>query len=739
MKYYAKTYYKNGQKVGETIQEHTENLLDGITLLRTHFQTEIEQLAGSKVWQDLRIACLLHDLGKLSTTFQNKIRKALKKDPLSSDLTTVCDDVPHNYLSPAFLSGIPDLATEQSRERSQILLYAIAFHHDRPLDFDESTLNEVTKDISTRASQLYQWIKSHIDAYNISELKAFHYFQLKAYLDGNRAEINQLKSNQYFILVKGLLHRLDHAASAHLPVEKSRLGDPLPKLESYLRKNNFQLRPFQRDAAQYRLKNVILTASTGIGKTEFAINWLGDSKVFYTLPLRVSVNAMYKRLSNVFPEDVGIIHSDTYSLCYDDDQLSFENSVQRVDIARQFAYPLIVTTADQLFTSVFKWPGYEKIYATLMYSKVILDEPQSYSPKTLAMIVKALEELAGCGCKFCYMSATQHPFIVKKLSNISTTIGPYYHGERKHKLGLREESISALSSEIVARYKSGDRVLVIVNTVKESQKLFGKLKNNVANIHLLHSGFIKMHRDVKEQLIQDHDKKKKPVVWITTQIVEASLDIDYDVLFTEIATLDALVQRMGRVFRRPGRIVKPNDAYNIMIACSEPSDRGWIYDREIVQLTKHALSSFQGKIVGESDKQALIDQVFDERRLRNTRFFKEFNAAYDLLKLGYQASNRSEAQRLFREIHQVSAIPESIYSSHEGRIDQLVKTIQSKTDRLEKIRASVALQQFLVSVPGYKNKGSFELFTRRSQSIYVVPAKYCEELGLQYDEIEYMY
>src|SRR5690606_14621770 len=277
--------------------------------------------------------------------------------------------------------------------------------------------------------------------------------------------------------------------------------------------------------------------------------------------------------------------------------------------------------------------------------------------------------------------------------------------------------------------------------IKKSQDLFQELKQEAkaGHVELLHAGFIKMHRDRKEESIQHEYKKENPVIWITTQIVEASLDIDYDVLFTEIATLDSLIQRMGRVFRRPGRVVLPKDAPNIIVACHDPSDRGHIYDSEIVRLTKDAIANFHERIISESDKQCLIDQVFSEERLRGTKFLRDYYAAYNLLKLGFQASSKKEAQRLFREINQVSAIPESVYRANERKIEDLLKIIQSKKDKQERIKANIELKQFLVSIPAYRNKSSFKLFERRSESIYVIPAKYSETLGLQYEEIQYMY
>jgi len=745
VKFYAKTYYEDGNIKGETIEEHTENLLSGLIKLQEVFGKEIEIQCGNKdIWQDLKTICLIHDLGKLSTPFQNKIRKKLKKDALLSP--TKYREIPHNYLSPAFLVGIPDLHEPDSQEHFYYLFYSIAFHHDRDFDFDEPTLVvAIETDIASRHEYLSGWIQSHYKAFEPTKPRAFFYLLMKSYLDGNRSDVEQLKSDKYFILLKGLLHRLDHAASAHLPVETDRLGDPTPKIKTYLQERNFEMRAFQEKAVNYRNENVILTASTGMGKTEFAFNWLGDSKGFYTLPLKVSVNAMYNRAKKIFSDKkVGIIHSSSYAvnlssndLKFDNEELSIESNIQLVDRSRQFAYPIIVTTADQLFTAVFKWPGYEKVYATLMYSKVILDEPQSYSPKTLAIIIKGLEDLAKYGARFCYMSATHHPFIIKKLKKIAYELEPVYNTELKHKIRLQDCSINQLSNSIISRYKSREKVLVIVNTVKKCQDLFVYLSKHIDNIHLLHSGFIREDRDKKEKAIQDDYEKDEPVVWVSTQIVEASLDIDYDVLFTEIATLDTLIQRMGRIFRGIGRNIKESHHENVIIACSDPSDKGFIYNKEIVDFTKVELQKFNNGILSEQDKQKLMNAVFDEDRLRNTNFLNEYTNAYNLLAYGF-TTNKNEAQFLFREIDQVSAMPERIYSENEDKINSLMDILKSK-DRKEKIDANTQLNQFVLSVPSYKkqrdNMWQPLEFSRKSD-IWLIPAMYDVDLGLKYGEIE---
>lgn len=742
MEFFAKTFYDKGKKKGETLQKHTKELLNGLVKLKTLYHQEISKhIKNEAFWEDLKLIALFHDLGKISTPFQNKIRKALSLPALPEKLSY--KEIPHNYISPAFITGIKNLKGRENEQRLNSILLCIAFHHERDLDFNESTLEvALHDDILPNLSLITDWLKIYAPNYQISEPSSFYFHLLREYLDGNNDNVNFLKKDREFIFLKGLLHRLDFSASAHLPVETERLGDTTEPLIQYLKQkhNSEGLKPYQEKAKTFRDSSIIATASTGIGKTEFALNWLGDAKGFYTLPLRVSTNAMHKRLTEIFGDRIGLLHSDSFFYEHENNnELSIEENIHRVNTSRQLSMPLTVTTADQLFTSVFKWPGYERIYATMAYSKIILDEPQGYSSKTLAMIIKCLQEVHKMGSKFCYMSATNHPFIINRIQEIAETLPVEFTPDKKHKLQMYENSIEQLSNQILERFGSKQKVLVICNTVKKSQEMYRSLLGK-CNLNLLHSGFIKIHRDKKEETIQKDFKESKPVVWISTQIVEASLDIDYDVLFTEAATLDALVQRMGRIYRRPERLIAEKDKPNIVISGTAPSDNYKIYDATITKRSINTLKKFNGKILLDEEKQQLMNEVYLEEEIRETPFYIDFQKTYNLLDLGYQAANKNEAQKLFREISQIKAIPTSIYGQFEKKIETFKKVILNKKASLpQRLLANKELEKYSLSIPAYKNKGSDLLVEKKDNSIYLIPGQYDEFVGLQYDKIENIY
>ena len=732
---YAKIYYKNGKPYGETIEEHTLNLLKNFEILKRLYYFEIkenlENLTSNRFFWLLETAVLYHDLGKANDLFQRKIRKILKQSYQAT--SGLRREIPHNSLSPAFL---PEYDFLNDKEFF-MLFYAIAYHHYRKTTFDKEELVFTIKTDLEKKLPSLSWVKKKDSYFSMDQPLWTEYF---AYLDEYANDYQVIKRDKDYILLKGILHRLDHSASAHLPVEEERIKETEKKLIAYLNtKDGFKgLKDFQKQAAYLRDKNVLLIASTGVGKTEFAINWIGKDKAFYTLPLRVSVNAIYERFKKVFGENhIGLLHSESALYGIEemkhadkelsDERLSISEHLYRTDLSRQFAMPLTITTADQIFTSVFKWKGYEKIYATLMYAKVVLDEPQGYSPDTLALIIQGLQEIAQLGGKFCLMSATVHPFILQKLKDCLDCLPiECFIKDKKHRISCEDKTIEELVPDIKKAYQVGKRVLVIVNTVKKAQELFKRLKK-IGAISLLHSQFIYMHRKKKEN---DIFNNSKPVIWITTQLVEASLDIDYDILFTELASLDSLIQRMGRVYRkRPYQSDEPN----IVIAMDKPSGKGTVYDNDILKFTKEALQIYDGQFLTEEIKKEVMKQVFDIEKMKQdgVKFYKKFRENLTLLKYGFEVEDKRSARALFRNIVNITAIPTGIYNDprYKDKIETALESLtKKKLPKEQRLSFLKHLKDFTLSLPYYKVQKAAKAELKKG--IFLISIPYDETLGV---------
>lgn len=206
-------------------------------------------------------------------------------------------------------------------------------------------------------------------------------------LVGDGKRINSLhKLYVDYVLLKGFLHRLDYSASAHIQVEDTCDEKISDYIESFFIKHNFKENELQIFAKNNQENNVVAVGSTGLGKTEAALMWAQGDKAFFTLPLRISINAIFDRIKDIINyKSVGLLHSAALDYL-EEAETEFGISNAEWEQAKNLSYRITTCTVDQIFPFVFKYKGYERIYSTLAYSKVIIDEIQAYDPEITAII-----------------------------------------------------------------------------------------------------------------------------------------------------------------------------------------------------------------------------------------------------------------------------------------------------------------------------------------------------------------
>lgn len=687
---------------GQTIAEHTQDLLDNFKLLQKMYPSVHVN------WDLLYLACCYHDLGKMNRAFQKKLIPGGQRDH---------NEVPHGLLSTAFIP-MKELKNTYNLSELKALAYAVAYHHNR--NFSAVSSENMVEQIEIMKSEAEGFSCEFIDNIQVRQLSK-RYFELNKRI---YAENNQEEADNY-LMIKGLLNRIDYAASGGIAVEVPNdfLLDDMDKLlKRWQLGSDAKWNALQQFMLAHQNENVVVIAQTGEGKTEAGLLWLGNQKGFFTLPLRTAINAIYKRLKDDvfigdFESKLGLLHSETYGqyLAMERDPNEIEEYYTKT---KQMTLPLTICTIDQLFDFVFRYDGFEAKLATLSYSKVIVDEIQMYSADLLAYLITGLRYMQQYGGKFAIMTATLPGIILHLLKQEGIEFieppTPFINEKIRHRMKLVEE---VLNTNLIIEHYQENKILVICNTVKKAKEIYTELNSKFPeDVHLLHSQFIKRDRAEKETAIFEMGQKesKQAGIWVTTQVVEASLDIDFDFLFTELSDLNGLFQRFGRCYRK--REITTEVPFNCYVydgGESKSSGVGTIIDEEIFGFSKEALRVKGDGDFSEADKISLIEVVYAPEKLAKTNYYQAIVANINYLKLVPEGEfDRSEVLTKFRNINSLDVIPEPIYEENSAKIDKLIGIIQMKHEkgmseserinlRQQKSRARTKLAEFKVALPGY--------------------------------------
>lgn len=699
-------------KPDETLFDHTMSLLECLDEFKIHLTDDEFEL--------LRYCCIYHDIGKMNSFFQERVSSEIK---LKFDPTK---EIGHNILSFLFVfNNTADIPI--NKDYLNLLFNIILNHHHYVNNISELDRKD-----------------------NLGIINYKNTFGNQECLTPNRRKKSMLeqllhKPTIRQAVLKGFFHKCDYSASAHSKAEIKNDG-----LINRLNSKGYEWNGMQKFAMGNFGNNIIIVASTGMGKTEASLLWQGEGKAFYVLPVRTAINAMYKRIiedfyANDYTKQVGLLHSDTKNIYLKDEEVeSIDSFWEYYELTRNRALPLTICTPDQIFRFVFKYPGYEADLATFSYSRIIIDEIQAYSPELLAVLIYGLQLINKAGGKFAITTATFPPIIREWLdyekdengnrieNKINLAEQQFLKKQVRHKVRLIDDYINA--EEIVDFYnKNIDlhslKILVVVNTVTSAQNLYLHLSKQIGkeNVKLLHSKFtVEDRKNLEYEIIEDGKyENNKHIIWIATQVVEASLDLDFDFLFTEFAELSSLFQRMGRCNRKGLKCIRvPNIYVYEKIAggllCRDKAGygtekKGFIY-YSLYELGKAALHKWKlqtsSSEMSEEDKICMINEFYNrekiceiEKNSSYSSYIKDYYDRYDrLTEISGMDIQDSEMQDSFRTIVSINAVPYDVYMNNFDLISSIENEILAKRAEIRESNDKAAREKLKTDVLKLKDE-----------------------------------
>ena len=667
--------------------------------------------------QIAKLGAILHDIGKASTVFQERLTTKKKAHT----------PFRHEIASCFFLSLF-------DKEIHFALIEMIIAHHKSVvedagkkgiLDLEEN--RDDSFELHSKDWELWKFDALQLlSAFGI-QIQGIGIEEAQESYDAVVAYCENAVFERGYSEWRGLLMAADHFASAL----SGKTNDYLerlfkkPKFDFYRRRN--ELYPLSLKNASSEKKHTMVVASTGAGKTDFLFRRC-KGRVFYTLPFQASINAMYKRvkkdLATDNPDmDIRLLHAASKIVL--DGQSKEEKIIQG-----HIGAAVKVLTPHQIAAIAFGTHGYEAMIMDIKGCDVILDEIHTYTEVARAIVLKIIQVLKYLGCNIHIGTATMPTLLYNRIIDLlgkeSVSEVRLENDELEqfnrhiiHKIDSRESAVEIIRQAINAQKK----VLVVCNRVKAAQEEYYKLRQLFPETPalLIHSRFTQGDRDEKERLLLGLDDNGNPngnfntsneaCIVVSTQVVEVSLDISFDVMITDAAPLDALIQRFGRVnrIRTTETIGKYKPIY--VLPPPETDKEAKPYDLEIINRSYDVLPN--SEVLEEKSLQEKIDHVFTEidfLAIEEHAVFKE-TGKWSIEKL----THNSKAILLeLLDIDSVSCILEAdkeIYmqGNYEERYKMEIHTRYYVVKELQQLKDEYSSSPFIIPDKAYdKNLGLIE-------------------------------
>ncbi|WP_103643970.1 CRISPR-associated helicase/endonuclease Cas3 [Campylobacter concisus] len=504
---------------------------------------------------------LYHDIAKLKNNFQIYIRDT-SNDKLDKN---------HSLLSAYFF-----LLNSKFDEIPTLFGFlAIVSHHGNVVNL--MTLAREANKFFKNQKELGQWDEVAGAARNI---KIYSGLSTKKDELLDRAEkLRQyLVLSQYrhkftyedFINFKSLYSNLIYSdkfeAIFGIPKQESKDIPPIDVLESDIQnlppnKKRDTFRKFVLNNFDENYKLFTLTVPTGYGKTLTALNFalkFNKPRIIYALPFTSIIDQTYDIVAKIYKNSDILVSKAHHKTMVDEENLTDEDRYSKIKfLMESFSGEINVTTLYQLIFALFGNKNKDNVkFNQLKNSVVIIDEAQAIPynfRKDFILLCEIISQRLGT--IFIFMSATMPVIKSEKFKEISNL--DYFAKQDRYVIKWLDIGGEDELLEKICEAASDKNTLVVVNTIKKAQELFTKLRDKFS-CFCLNGYMYDDHKRATTKAVRCAIDKSKvdplasKILLISTQSIEAGVDLDFDIGFREVSPISSIIQTAGRVNRHFG-------------------------------------------------------------------------------------------------------------------------------------------------------------------------------------------
>lgn len=555
------SHVRESDKEIQTNDEHQQ----GVAKMAESFAAEFGMGDFGKVMG------LLHDKGKEKIAFQQHIIKESGIDPS----IRIEGDYCHAYVGAL-------LACKHYQTLASLLAYPIMGHHAGLYDYSDYDDVIEGKNIPTEVDTTE--LNLPLSTSKLKSIKPFecnHIIRMlfSCLVDADRLDTEAFMSPEQASLRKG----------------KKTLQELAPLLEKHLAKLKCSIRENHKESNRVNIiRNQVqdecrkkavcepgfysLTVPTGGGKTLSSLVWAmnhaihhSKKRIVIAIPYTSIIVQTAQVLRDIFgKENVLEHHSNvSYESFCDKDDNDENKLVQQMKLATEnWDYPIIVTTNVQLFESMYsnKPTPCRKLH-NLCNSVLILDEVQVLPTQYLQPIVNALKTYQRLfGLSVLFTTASQpvlegkHQGTIPRITlngidKITEIIPNDFELHNKlRRVNLHFDEHQSSYDDIAKRMMQYDRVLCIVNSRRAAKEIFDRLSDEDNKYHLSRLMCPIHVRETIADVINTLRNTKKKIRVISTQLIEAGVDIDFPFVLRQEIGLDSVLQAAGRCNREGGEV-----------------------------------------------------------------------------------------------------------------------------------------------------------------------------------------